>query len=218
MKSRTLSILLMMLLFLLGSACEITDQALDEERFANQQTPDRPFRPLQATLSAPQDNKSTPFIEDMGEETPSNISPMLTGDLDAAFSSTADALLSAINVRRALDGWPPLVLQAALTEIASNRTSDMSVHAYLSHEDPETAEILVERMLIDKGYHGQVEELVYAAKEPLDRLGVRAIDEWFDDPDTRSVLLSPGFHFIGIGMMGDGTTWKIVQVLAEHGP
>lgn len=61
-------------------------------------------------------------------------------------------------------------------------------------------------------------ELVYAANEPLDRLGGVAIDQWFDDPSTRSVLLNPGFHFIGIGMMGDGTTWKIVQFLTEHTP
>jgi uncharacterized protein YkwD len=94
----------------------------------------------------------------------------------------------------------------------------MAVHTYLSHEDPETTEILVESMLIDRGYHGRVAELVYGTNEPLDRLGEIAIEEWFDDPDTRSVLLNPVFHFIGIGMMGDGTTWKIVQVLAEHAP
>lgn len=169
-------------------------------------------------LSAPQHSKSSDSDERVDSETPSIERPTLTGDLDGAISSTTDALLSAINLRRALDGWPPLVGQAALIEIANNRAIDMSVHAYLSHEDPETAEILVENMLIEMGYHGKVAELVYAANEPLDRLGAIAIEEWFDDPDTHSVLLSPGFRFIGIGMRGDGTTWKIVQVLAEHGP
>lgn len=154
----------------------------------------------------------------MGEDAPSKVRPTLTGDLDTAISSTSDALLSAINVRRALKGWPPLVHQIALAEIANNRAIDMAVHTYLSHEDPETAEILVESMLIDKGYQGRVAELVYAANVPLDRLGEIAIEEWFNDPDTRSVLLNPGFHYIGIGMMGDGTTWKIVQVLAEQAP
>jgi len=217
MKYRSLSISLMLLLFLLCSACQF-NQTLDDERFESQQTPDRPFRLLQVTLSAPQDSKSSGSVERTGEAAPFIEKPTLTEDLDTAISSTTDALLSAINVRRALDGWPPLVRQAALTEIANNRAIDMSVHAYLSHEDPKTAEILVENMLIEVGYHGQVAELVYAANEPLDRLGEIAIDEWFDDPDTRAVLLSPGFLYIGIGMMGDGTTWKIVQVLAEHGP
>ncbi len=218
MKNRSLSIPLLMLLMLLGSACQVTDQTLEEEIYSTQQTPDRPFRPLQATLSAPQVSGSSDAIKGMGEDAPSTVRPMLTGDLDAAISSTTDALLSAINVRRALEGWPPLVRQIALTEIANNRAIDMAVHAYLSHEDPETEEILVENMLIELGYHGRVAELVYAANEPLDRLGEVAIDEWFDDLDTRSVLLNPGFHFIGIGMMGDGTTWKIVQVLAEYAP
>jgi uncharacterized protein YkwD len=217
MKTRSLSILLLMLLFLLGSACQLTDQTL-EEKFSTQQTPDRPFRPLQATLSAPQDSQSSDSIKSMSEDAPSTVRPTLTGDLDTAISSTTDALFSAINVRRALEGWPPLVRQTALTEIANNRAIDMAVHTYLSHEDPETTEILVESMLIDRGYHGRVAELVYGANEPLDRLGEIAIEEWFDDPDTRSVLLNPVFHFIGIGMMGDGTTWKIVQVLAEHAP
>ena len=217
MKTRSLSILLLMLLFLLGSACQLTDQTL-EENFSTQHTPDRPFRPLQATLSAPQNSQSSDSLIGMGEDVPSTVRPTLTGDLNTAISSTTDALLSAINVRRALEGWPPLVRQTALTEIANNRAIDMAVHTYLSHEDPETMEILIESMLIDKGYHGRVAELVYGANEPLDRLGEIAIDEWFDDPDTRSVLLNPVFHFIGIGMMGDGTTWKIVQVLAEHAP
>jgi len=218
MRPRTLSIFLMMLLLLMGNACQFTDQTFEEEQFTTQQTPDRPFRPLQATLSAPQDSQSTDSLKGMGEEVPSTVRPTLTGDLDTAISSTTDAILLAINVRRALEGWPPLIRQIALTEIANNRAIDMAVHTYLSHEDPETAEILVESMLIDRGYHGRVAELVYAANEPLDRLGEIAIDEWFDDPDTRSVLLNPGFHFVGIGMMGDGTTWKIVQVLAEHAP
>jgi uncharacterized protein YkwD len=218
MKTRPLSILLLMLLFLFGSACQLAGQTLEEEKFSTQQTPDRPFRPLQATLSAPQVSQSSDSLNGMGEDAASTVGPTLTGDLDTAISSTTDAILSAINVRRALEGWPPLVRQIALTEIANNRAIDMAVHAYLSHEDPETTEILVESMLIDRGYHGRVAELVYAANEPLDRLGEIAIDEWFDDPDTRSVLLNPGFHFIGIGMMGDGTTWKIVQVLAEHAP
>jgi len=218
MRPRTLSIFLMMLLLLMGNACQFTDQTFEEVQFTTQQTPDRPFRPLQATLSAPQDSQSTDSLKGMGEEVPSTVRPTLTGDLDTAISSTTDAILLAINVRRALEGWPPLIRQIALTEIANNRAIDMAVHTYLSHEDPETAEILVESMLIDRGYHGRVAELVYAANEPLDRLGEIAIDEWFDDPDTRSVLLNPGFHFVGIGMMGDGTTWKIVQVLAEHAP
>ncbi len=218
MRPRTLSILLVMLLFLLGNACQFTNQTFKEDQFTTQQTSDRPFRPLQATLSAPQDSQSSDSLKGMGEDAPSTVRPTLTGDLDTAISSTTDALLSAINVRRALDGWPPLVRQVALTEIANNRAIDMAVHTYLSHEDPETTEILVESMLIDRGYHGRVAELVYAANGPLDRLGEIAIDEWFDDPDMRSVLLNPAFHYIGIGVMGDGTTWKIVQVLAEHAP
>jgi uncharacterized protein YkwD len=218
MRTKTLSILLMMMLFLSCSACQFTDQTLEEEQLSSQQTPDRPYRPLQATLSAPQDSQSSDSLNGMSEDAPSTVEPMLTRDLDAAISSTTDALLSAINVRRAQEGWPALVRQIALTEIANNRAIDMAVHTYLSHKDPETAEILVESMLIDLGYYGRVAELVYAANEPLDRLGQVAIDEWFDDPGTRSVLLNPGFHFIGIGMMGDGTTWKIVQVLTEHTP
>jgi len=151
MRTRTLSIFLMMLLFLLGSACQFTDLTLEGEQFTTQQTPDRPSRPLQATLSAPQDSQSSDSLNGMGEDAPSTIGPTLTRDLDAAISSTTYALLSAINVRRAQEGWPPLVRQIALTEIADNRAIDMAVHTYLSHEDPETAEILVESMLIDLG-------------------------------------------------------------------
>lgn len=218
MKPKVIFLCLSILPFLLCSACQFTGQTLEEDPLKTQQTPDLPFRPLQITLSAPHDGGSPDSLVGMAEDAPSIIRPMLTGDHDPVISSSMDALLSAINIRRALEGWPPLIRQAALTEIANNRAIDLSVRDYLGHEDPETAEILVESMLKDKGYHGQLAELIYAANEPLDSLREIAIDEWFDDPDTRSVLLSPGFHFIGIGMKGDGTTWKIVQVLAEHGP
>jgi len=213
-----LPIVLMILSFLFGGACQFTGQSLEGEREVASQTPDRPFRPLQITQSAQHDRNPSDSVVPLGGDVPSSIKPTLTGDRDAAISSTTDALLSAINIRRALEGWPPLVRQAALTEIANNRANDMSVRAYLSHVDPETMENLVERMLLERGYHGQVAELVFAADEPFDSLSEIAIEAWFDDPDTRSILLSPGFHFIGIGVMFDGTTWKIVQVLAEHGP
>ena len=209
---------ILIMLFLLGSACQLTDNAQTSGQITAQQTPDRPFSPLQITLSAPQNGIPSNSPVRAGDEIPYDDLSSHIGDLDAAITSTTDAMLSAINIRRALEGWPPLVRHTALTEIARNRAVDMSVHDYLSHEDPETSEIPVEESLIEMGYHGQVAELVYAANTPLDRLSEIAIADWFDDPDTRAVLLSPGFRFIGIGMMGDGTMWKVVQVLAEQGP
>lgn len=218
MKSKTLSIYMMILFLLAGSGCQFTDRPSGEEGNAARQSADGSFRPLQATLDAAQESNQPDPLENTDEETPSGILPGLSGDLDAAISSTVDALLSAINIRRALDGWPPLIRQETLTEMANNRAIDMSVHGYLGHEDPETTEILAATMLLEQGYYGNVAELVYAASVPLDRLSEIAIDEWFDDPDTSAVLLSPGFRFVGIGIMGDGTTWKVVQVLAESAP
>ena len=218
MKSRTLFILMMLSLLLTSSARGLIDRSSGEGGDAARQGADRPFKPLEATLDVAQGSMPPEPLEDSREETPSSIQPALSGDLESAISSVVDALLSAINIRRALDGWHPLIIQAPLTEIANQRAIDMSVHGYLGHEDPETEENYAKTMLEEHGYFGNVAELVYAASVPLDSLTEIAIDEWFDDPDTRAVLLSPGFRFIGIGIMGDGTTWKIVQILAESGP
>jgi uncharacterized protein YkwD len=139
-------------------------------------------------------------------------------DLTTAMTAAADAVLAAVNVRRALAGIPPLIQQAALLEVAYERSVDMAVRGYLAHVDPETGRQVAEDLLRAADFRGQVAELLFQSETPIGELSQSAVAAWFQDPDHNLILLSPDFRFVGIGMMGDGQRWIVTMILAGESP
>ena len=139
-------------------------------------------------------------------------------DLQTAVTTAADALLAAVNVRRALAGTPPLIQQSTLFELADRRSVDMAVRGYLAHIDPETGRPLAEDTLREAGFRGQVAELLFQSEAPIGELSQSAVTAWFQDPDHDLILLSPEFRFAGIGIMGDGQRWIVTMIMAGESP
>ncbi len=138
--------------------------------------------------------------------------------LQAVISTNADAILNGINLRRAQQGVVPLVIEQALVDMAYERASDMAFRGYLDHEDPVDQSLLAQSALSERGFYGQAGELVFGSDGPLPEMAQITLESWFDDADHRTVLLNPDFHFAGLGMMGDGTRWIVVILLAEGRP
>jgi uncharacterized protein YkwD len=138
--------------------------------------------------------------------------------LQAAISTSADALINGINLKRAQDGLLPWVVEPDLVNFANERAVDMAVRGYLDHVEPGENQVLIEAGLHDQGFYGQAAELVFATQGALQEVASITLDAWLQDIDHKSVLLSPDFRYAGLGLMGDGTRWVVTLVLVEGRP
>ena len=154
-------------------------------------------------------------LQPAGIEGPAvEISDLLqSGDLEASIDTSTTSILQAINVRRAEAAAPALISHPVLDELASLRAADLTTRGYLTHEDPSSGDTIVEHSLAELNYSGPAGELLFAAQDPLDSVPEKVIAAWFDDPMHKALLLEPTFRYCGIGLMGDGESWKISLVL-----
>jgi uncharacterized protein YkwD len=139
-------------------------------------------------------------------------------ELGAKIMDSADAILQAVNVRRADAGVPSLISQPALVDVASARSTALAVGSYLAHEEPTSGNVAVESALAEMNYSGPAAELLFAAQDPLESVADRVIEAWFTDPMHKALLLEPSFRYCGIGLMGDGEFWKISLILTTGLP
>ncbi len=139
-------------------------------------------------------------------------------DLQLALLATSDHLLLAVNARRAESGALPLLANEVLTDLAFERATDMAVRGYLGHVDPLSGGNLLETRLDEQGFTGPAAELLYETQGPLQDAADRALEAWWQDPAHRTLLLEPAFRFAGVGLMGDGSEWRVVVILAVQAP
>lgn len=139
-------------------------------------------------------------------------------DLTKQLSTTTDSILQAINVQRAKQGVPALISRPILADLALSRSTELAARSYLEHADPETGEIKIEKSLAELGYSGPAAELLFAAEHPLESVPEGVVTAWFEDPMHKALLLEPSFRYCGIGVMGDGGSWKIAMVLTVSLP
>ncbi len=130
----------------------------------------------------------------------------------------AASIVVQINLDRDRIGLGPLVTSAALTDIAFLRSDDMIERSYFGHAERQDLLPLVWPMLSASGYAGKLGENLYEYRGPLAEVGTAAVGAWIASRDHRRLLLDARFHFTGVGLMGDGTVWRVTQVFAERGP
>lgn len=138
--------------------------------------------------------------------------------LQAAISTSTDAILNGINLRRAQEGLLPWLVEPPLVDYAYERSVDMAIRGFLDHTAPGDAEVEVLSALQERAYFGQAAELLFATQEPLQEVAQITLEAWFTDPNHEAVLLSPEFRYAGLGLMGDGSRWIVTLILVEGRP
>jgi uncharacterized protein YkwD len=172
-----------------------------------------------ACSAGPEDEKS-------GRQWPGVDSPAVsrTGqaaqapDLTTATSTAADSILQAVNVRRAVAGISPLILQSTLADVSYERSLDMAARGYLAHVDPADGSPAAEELLRAANFTGQAAELIFRTGAPVDGVSQAAVSAWFQDSDHKLVLLSQEFRYTGIGVVGDGDRWIVTMLLTGETP
>jgi uncharacterized protein YkwD len=127
-------------------------------------------------------------------------------------------IVAQVNHDRGLLSLPPLATSDALTDIAFTRAEDMLARAYLGHQDPIDASVPAWTMLTGAGYGGLLGENVLEYRGTLGDLAATTLHAWVTSREERDLLLDARFRFTGLGITGDGSTWKVAQVFAESGP
>lgn len=131
---------------------------------------------------------------------------------------SAEETVRLINEERRQAATASLAVDPALTDLAFVRSEDMIARDYFAHEDPLDGSVPAHVLLPAAGFGGMLSEILFATTAALDDVPSAALEWWRNSDIHRRNLLEPRFHLIGIGLMGDGTWWKVTGLLAEAGP
>ena len=116
---------------------------------------------------------------------------------------SVEAILAAINARRASHSLPPLRDDLRLQEAAEDRITDMIELGYWSHQSPEGRSPF--SWLSMRGYRfAKAGENLAAGFETPDIL----VDSWMESPGHRVNILEPGYVDAGIAIIEGSTTGR----------
>jgi len=130
----------------------------------------------------------------------------------------AEAMMVRVNRDRDVLGLPALAPSQALDQVAGLRVEDMLVRDYLGPVGPGDVSVAAQELMAAAGFSGHLGETVYEHRGPLSGLVDAAVGAWVASEAHRALLLDNRFRFTGVGILGDGERWVVVQVLAERGP
>lgn len=117
-----------------------------------------------------------------------------------------------INEERAKAGVSPLEVDSVLMEIARERSEDMVRREYFSHYDPETNELLVRRLVKDRGYDpNDTGENVFKQTTSLQKVIARSVTWWMNSEGHRQNIIRNDFRTTGVGI-AEGSSIIITQV------
>lgn len=107
-------------------------------------------------------------------------------------------MLTLVNQERAESGLKPLVMDAALTELAREHSADMLARGYFSHYSPEG------KSAFDRLRANRISFLVAGENLAFSRTVQLAHTGLMNSPGHRANILRPQFGRVGIGIMDAG--------------
>ncbi|HUP66140.1 MAG TPA: CAP domain-containing protein [Thermoanaerobaculia bacterium] len=116
---------------------------------------------------------------------------------------SVEAILAAINARRASHSLPPLRDDFRLREAAEDRISDMIELAYWSHESPDGRSPFSWLSLRGYRFARAGENLAYGFQTPE-----ILVDSWMESPGHRGNILEPGYVDAGVAIIEGSTTGR----------
>jgi uncharacterized protein YkwD len=132
--------------------------------------------------------------------------------------AAAVAIISLVNEMRIEEGVSPLAPSVELITIAFQRSEAMVADKYFGHTDPFDLTVPILDLLQSAGFQGALAENLFAIAAPLEQVPEVALEAWSLSATHKALLLDSRFHLTGVGLVCDGTWWKVTQVLAEAGP
>lgn len=114
---------------------------------------------------------------------------------EAPASSYQEEILTLVNIERTSRGLNSLVLSSEISKVAVEKSKDMAVFNYFSHESPNYGSPfdMMKKFGID--YRAAGENIAMGYRTPAD-----VMKGWMNSPGHKANILSTKFNKIGIGM------------------
>ena len=115
-----------------------------------------------------------------------------------------------VNEERIEASLHPLEWDPVLAEIARARSQDMVDRGYHSHYDPETGELLVEKLLGERGYPPGGENVHRGTFWDSTSAATTSMKSWMNSAGHRENILRSEAHTTGVGVAKDLDQCKVV--------
>jgi uncharacterized protein YkwD len=160
-------------------------------------------------------------VVESGETSPSAPSAAVpapaAGEFDVA--AVEQEVFRLVNEERGKAGLHPLEWDPVLARVARLRSQDMVDRRYLGHHDPETGEVLVDKLLGERGYppggeNGGKNTVFTLAHPTSAELANDRVRSWMGSPGHRENMLRSDYRTTGVGVAiyPDGTEFVATQV------
>jgi uncharacterized protein YkwD len=121
----------------------------------------------------------------------------------------ADQVLQLVNLERAAEDLPPVVLNFTLSKIADDYACEMIENGFFAHRDPATGHGPGDRALLGKYSYAEIgENLAAGQKTPAEVVAV-----WMASPAHQAIMMDPRWIEIGIGVQfgGEHATYWVLE-------
>ncbi len=121
----------------------------------------------------------------------------------------ADQVLQLVNLERAAEDLPPVVLNFTLSKIADDYACEMIENSFFGHRDPVTGQGPGDRALLGKYSFAAIGENLAAGQEtPAEVVAV-----WMESPAHQAIMMDPKWTEIGIGVQfgGEYATYWVLE-------
>lgn len=122
----------------------------------------------------------------------------------------ADQVLQLVNLERASEDLPPVVLNPALAKIADDYACQMIEEQFFGHHDPMTGQGPGDRALIGKYSFAAIGENLAAGQETP----AEVVEVWMESPAHHAIIMDPKWTEIGIGVQfgGEYATYWVLEL------
>ena len=160
-------------------------------------------------------------VMESGETPPSAPSAAAPAPAPVQFDITAAEreIFRLVNEERVKAGLHPLEWDPVLAEVARLRSQDMVDRRYLGHHDSETGEVLVDKLLGERGYapggENAGKNTVFALAHPTPaELANDRVRSWMGSTGHRENMLRSDYRTTGVGVAicPDGNEFVATQV------
>lgn len=132
----------------------------------------------------------------------------------AAEQDLAAELMRLTNELRQRYSLPLLKPHRSLTQAAVSHSLEMLEMGYFSHRSPVVGTPL-DRVRLAGGFDLAVAENIYRCQGfPGQQVSRRALESLLRSPNHRRHLLNPRFNRVGVGVVGDGSSYLVTQLFS----
>ena len=158
--------------------------------------PQAPAQPEEKVEQPEQPAQPEEQIETPKQEEPKQEQP--TGELNAFEAQVVELT----NQERVKHGLEPLAIDYELSKVTREKSRDMAVNRYFSHDSPVYGSPFDMMRAYGISYRTAGENIAKGQRTPAE-----VVNAWMNSPGHRANILNPNFTHIGVGYVEQGNHW-----------